>query len=54
MNDEAPANADGTVRWVIAILIVAAIVLLVLFARGPEDQERSVAPPAVSTVLATA
>ena len=42
MNDEAPSER-ATARWggVIAVLIVAAIVVLVLFARGPEDQERS-------------
>ena len=51
MNDEAPANAGGTMAWVIAVVIVAAIVAFVLFARGPEDQERSAAPPAVAAVL---
>ncbi len=54
MNDEAPASADGAVGWVIAVLIVAAIVAFVLFARGPEDQERSATPPAVAAVLAAA
>jgi hypothetical protein len=53
MTDERPArDGDSAVGWVIAALIVTAIVLLVLFARGPEDQERSSAPAAVAAIVA--
>jgi hypothetical protein len=41
MNDDVSTAGDGAVGWVIALLVVAAIVLLVAFARGPEDQDRS-------------
>ncbi len=55
MNDETPAaNGDGISAWVIAAIIVAAIVVLVLFARGPEDQERSATPPTIATILVDA
>ena len=44
MNDDVGApGGEGAVEWLIALLIVVAIVLLVLFARGPEDQERAAA-----------
>jgi hypothetical protein len=55
MNDEAPATGgEGIAGWVIAALIVAAIVALVLFARGPEGQDRSAAPPALTALLVEA
>ena len=49
MTHDAPvSNGDGETRQVIALLnvivgllVVIAIVLLVILARGPEDQERS-------------
>ena len=49
MSDERPSAADGDspTALIVAALIVLAIVLLLLFARGPEDQERSGAPPPV-------
>jgi hypothetical protein len=34
-------DGEGAVGWLVAALIVVAIVGLVLFARGPVDQERS-------------
>jgi hypothetical protein len=45
-------NDDGPVNWVLMGLIVVAIVLLAVFARGPEDQERSLAPTPVVAELA--
>ena len=49
MNDELSAANDdsemgrviGLLQVIVGLLIVIAIVLLVAFARGPEDQERS-------------
>jgi hypothetical protein len=45
------SSADG---WIVGIVIVAAIVGLLLVARGPEDQDRSgaVAPVAAITLHA--
>ncbi len=55
MTHEHPAQDDGgAVGWLIAALIVAAIVVLLLFARGPEDQERSGASLPVAVVLISA
>jgi hypothetical protein len=40
--------------WVVGIVVVAAVIGLLLFARGPEDQDRSgaVAPVAAITLCA--
>ena len=40
--------------WIVGIVVVAAIVGLLLFARGPDDQDRSgaMAPAAVITTRA--
>jgi hypothetical protein len=37
---------DGPFRWAIAILIVAAIIALVVFARGEPEHGEATAPPA--------
>ena len=37
---------DGPLRWVVAILIVAAIIALVAFARGEPEHGEPTAPPA--------
>ncbi len=37
---------DGPLRWVLAILIVAAIIGLVAFARGDPQHAEPTAPPA--------
>jgi hypothetical protein len=47
-------NTDDQMGYVVAALAVALIVLLVLFARGPEDQERSGASLPVAAVMTTA
>jgi hypothetical protein len=41
----------STTGWIVGIVVVAAIIGLLLFARGPEDQDRSgaMAPAAVIT-----
>ena len=44
----------GLLQVIVGRLIVIAIVLLVILARGPEDQERSGAWLAVAAVLVTA
>jgi hypothetical protein len=62
MNHEVPAaNRDGQMGQVVGLLqvitgllIVIAIVLLVILARGPEDQERSGAWLPVAVTLLTA
>jgi hypothetical protein len=62
MNDDVPAaNRDGQMGQVVGLLqvitgllIVIAIVLLVILARGPEDQERSGAWLPVAVTLLTA
>ena len=47
-------ETSSPVGWVVGIVIVAAIIGLLLLARGPEDQDRSgaMAPTAVITVRA--
>jgi hypothetical protein len=60
MSDDASANDNGAaigqvvglLRVITGLLVVIAIVLLVILARGPEDQDRSALPPAV-VALAT-
>ena len=42
---------DGPFRWVVAILIVAAIIALVTFARGEPDHGEPTAPPAAVQVV---
>jgi hypothetical protein len=62
MNHDVPAaNRDGQMGQVVGLLqvitgllIVIAIVLLVILARGPEDQERSGAWLPVAVTLLTA
>jgi hypothetical protein len=41
---------DGPLRWVVAILVVAAIIALVAFARGVPDHGEPTAPPAAAVV----
>ena len=38
---------DGPFRWAIAILIVAAIIALIVFARGEPEHGEPTAPPTV-------
>jgi hypothetical protein len=45
---------DGPFRWVVAILIVAAIIALVTFARGEPERGGPTAPPAASQVVGVA
>jgi hypothetical protein len=55
MTDEHPTTDDGGVSaWLIAALIVVAIVLLVLFARGPEGEGRYSALFPLAAALITA
>jgi hypothetical protein len=62
MNDNvSAANGDGGVgqvttllQVIVGLLVVIAIVLLVILARGPEDQERSGASLPVAAALITA
>jgi hypothetical protein len=42
---------DGPFRWVVAILIVAAIIGLVTFARGEPRHGEPTAPPAAVRVV---
>ena len=42
---------DGPFRWVVAILIVAAIIALVAFARGEPEHGEPTAPPAAVQVV---
>ena len=42
---------DGPFRWVLAILIVAAIVGLVAFARGEPEHGEPTAPPAAIQIV---
>jgi len=37
---------DGPLRWVVAILFVAAIIALIVFARGTPEHGDPTAPPA--------
>ena len=39
---------DGPLRWVVAILIVAAIIGLIAFARGVPEHGDPTAPPAAA------
>ena len=41
---------DGPLRWVAAILIVAAIIALVAFARGDPEHGDPTAPPAALVI----
>jgi hypothetical protein len=43
---------DGPFRWVVAILIVAAIIALVVFARGTPEHGEPTAPSAVIGIVA--
>jgi len=62
MTHDAPVpNGNGETRQVIALLnvivgllVVIAIVLLVILARGPEDQERSGASVPVAAIVTPA
>jgi uncharacterized membrane protein YqhA len=47
-------DREESMRWVTAAVAVVLIVLLVLFARGPEGQDRSGATLPVAAVLTTA
>jgi hypothetical protein len=42
---------DGPFRWVVAILIVAAIIALVVFARGEPEHGEPAAPPAAIVMV---
>ena len=42
---------DGPFRWVLAILVVAAIVGLVAFARGEPEHGEPTAPPAAIQIV---
>jgi hypothetical protein len=61
MNDD-PSTSDGgaamgqvigLLHVITGLLVVIAIVLLVILARGPEDQDRSAVPPAVAAIATT-
>jgi hypothetical protein len=52
--DRATGQVIGLLRVITGLLVVIAILLLLIFARGPEDQERSAAPPAMAAVPASA
>ena len=45
---------DGPLRWVVAILFVAAIIALIVFARGTPDHGEPTAPPAAVRMVDTA
>jgi hypothetical protein len=47
-------DAEESLRWLTAAVAVVLIVLLVLFARGPEDQDRSGAALPGAAALAAA
>ena len=42
---------DGPLRWVVAILFVAAIIALIVFARGTPEHGDPTAPPAAVRVV---
>ena len=42
---------DGSSRWVVAILVVAAIIALVAFARGEPEHGEPTAPPAAIQIV---
>jgi hypothetical protein len=48
------SEQSSPVGWVVGIVVVAAVIGLLLFARGPEEQDRSgaVAPIATITIRA--
>jgi hypothetical protein len=52
MTDEQMTDEGGMAAWVIAAIVIVAIVLMILFARGPEDQERSGAILALALIAA--
>ena len=43
---------DGPFRWVVAILIAAAIIALVAFARGTPEHGGPTAPPVALVIVA--
>ena len=43
---------DGPFRWVVTVLIVAAIIGMVLFARGTPEHAEPTAPPAALVIQA--
>ena len=45
---------DGPLRWVVAILVVAAIIALVAFARGDPEHGDPTVPPAALVIIAPA
>ena len=47
-------DSEESLSWLTAAVAVVLIVLLVLFARGPEDQDRSGASLPVAAVTAAA
>lgn len=52
-SDPASGQVITLLQVIAGLLVVIAIVLLVILARGPEDQERSVAPlPIVAALTA--
>jgi hypothetical protein len=50
-DDQTTTDEGGLSAWVIAAVIIAAIVLLVLFVRGPEGEGRSAALYQVAAAL---
>jgi hypothetical protein len=50
MND---TDGNGAVGWVVIALVVVAIVLLVLFVRGPEGHEHAAIPILLTAVRST-
>ena len=55
--DRLPANDDGSTGQVVTLLqliagllVVIAIVLLLIFVRGPEDQDRSAIPSLIAAL----
>lgn len=45
---------DGPFRWVVAILIAAAIIALIAFARGEPEHGEPTAPPVAIQVVGAA
>ena len=61
MTEDRSVPEPGTTRQIVTLLqliagllVVIAIVLLLIFVRGPEDQERSAAPDVVAAITAGA
>jgi uncharacterized membrane protein YhhN len=52
MSDDGPVANDNPTALIAAAVLVVAIVLLLLFARGPEEQDRSLAPPVTAFSVA--